>query len=717
MMPRSLFSVFFGLLVLVTFLEAGPAVGAGLSDAFFESEACARELRKSPQKIKIRSNWTQCIDKFQAVYRQDPKGPWAPASLFHSGVLYMELSKTSRNDADKKAAADLFEQLQKKFPDSGYRDRAAAELQKLNAASVATKEEPNAREISRGAPVTVDKAKQKKGGELKAAPSVAAAPTGAGNQFLKAEACFKKLRGSQPTENTRREWMLCIGRFRNAYLEDPTGLTAAQGLYLEGILYQDLHQRLKFDSDLRAARENFEKVVKEFPDSAFAAKASQELKSMRPARSAPETMARRAVPPPVPPSSSEPAASVPTETVIEPVKPAEGEEGLAVVQDLRHWSNPNYTRVVVYVDRETEFAHRLLKKDPTIEKPPRLYVDLSNSTLGGGKQKTIPINDDLLSDARAARYTLDSVRVVVDIKSFDTYKVFSLRDPFRIVIDVWGRNGAASIAEERDEESPPPSSGTSVDRSKRVPRGALAKQLALGVRRIVVDPGHGGKDFGAPGFTPGVHEKDVVLDIAKRVARKIREEMNLEAILTRSDDRYLTLEERTAFANTRGADLFVSIHTNASRDPRAYGTETYFLNLATDDESIRVAAMENATSTKNISDLHSILNDLLKNAKINESSRLAELVQFSLVKNLNRRGYDRVKDKGVKQAPFYVLLGARMPSILVETAFISNREECRLLTTASYQEHLAESITQGLRTYIKEINPTAFSEPVPGSSG
>jgi N-acetylmuramoyl-L-alanine amidase len=209
----------------------------------------------------------------------------------------------------------------------------------------------------------------------------------------------------------------------------------------------------------------------------------------------------------------------------------------------------------------------------------------------------------------------------------------------------------------------------------------------------------------------------VVLEIAKRVSRKIRDELGLEAVLTRSDDRYLTLEERTAFANTRGADLFVSIHTNASRDPRAYGTETYFLNLATDDEAIRVAAMENATSTKNISDLHSILNDLLKNAKINESSRLAEVVQYALVKNLNRRGYDRIKDKGVKQAPFYVLLGARMPSILVESAFISNREECRLLTTASYQDHLAESIVQGIRSYIREISPTAFDSPAPGSSG
>jgi len=714
MMPRSLLCLFVGLFLLVPCLGLGSAAGAGLSDAFFEAEACARELRKSSPKIKPRSNWSECINKFQSVYRQDPKGPWAPASLFHSGVLYMELYRVSRNDADKKAAADLLEQVQKKFPDSGYRDRAAAEFQKLSA-PVALKENPPAGEISRGSPVKPAKETDKRTTDLKPAPPSAAVSPVAKDQFIKAEACFRKLSVSRPTESTRREWMLCIGRFHNSYLEDPAGPLAAQALFMEGLLYHDLHKGLKFNSDLRAARENFEKIVKELPDSPYAAKASKELLSMTPTRAAPEAVARRPASPPPAPALSEPAAP-PTDTAAQSAKAAPGGEGLAVVQDLQHWSNPNYTRVVVYVDRETDFTHRLLKKDPSLDKPPRLYVDLGNSTLGGGKQKTIPINDDLLSDARAARYTLDSVRVVVDIKSFETYKVFSLRDPFRIVIDVWGRNGAVPVAQDRDEEAAEAPPGA-VERSKKIPRGALAKQLALGVRRIVVDPGHGGKDFGAPGFIPGVHEKDVVLEIAKRVAKKIRDDMNLEAILTRSDDRYLTLEERTAFANTRGADLFVSIHTNASRDSRAYGTETYFLNLATDDESIRVAAMENATSTKNISDLHSILNDLLKNAKINESSRLAEMVQFSLVKNLNRKGYDRVKDKGVKQAPFYVLLGARMPSILVETAFISNREECRLLTTASYQEHLAESIVQGLRAYIKEINPTAFSQPEPGSSG
>ena len=148
--------------------------------------------------------------------------------------------------------------------------------------------------------------------------------------------------------------------------------------------------------------------------------------------------------------------------------------------------------------------------------------------------------------------------------------------------------------------------------------------------------------------------------------------------MTRSSDKFLTLEERTAFANTKDADLFISIHVNAHRNKNAYGTETYFLNLATDEEAIRVAAMENATSTKNISDLQTILMDLMQNAKINESSRLASYVQTNMVGHLKKK-YSKVRDKGVKQAPFYVLLGAQMPSILVETSFISNPRECKRL--------------------------------------
>ncbi len=656
--------------------------------------------------MKYRDQWLQCIEKYQDVYRKNPEGAWAPASLYHVGRLYLELFRYSRNPSDQKKGMELLSQVQEKFPESKYREHSSKALQKIQTAARLPEDtaKNESTELNR---VMTEAVLQESTTKNPSAPASSAQE----KHLKEAETCFKKLSKTRPTETGRRAWMLCIGRFHNAYLEDPEGPLSAQALYLEAVLYIGLHKGLKFSSDQRAARENFERIVADFPNSPFAKKAAEELKAMAVVRATPKAAAKRTVPSS---GSTELPESKLRKSSPTPGKLRDAGTGLAVVQQLRYWSNPSYTRVVIHGDQEVDYNHHLLKKNPDLNKPPRLYVDLSNSTLDEGLQTSIPINDDLLSNARAARYTPNSVRVVVDIKSIDSYQVFSLRDPFRVVIDVWGKNGAPHAAEKPAEGS---RKGTTNRFTGKVPRGALARQLALGVRRIAVDPGHGGKDFGAPGFIPGVHEKDVVLAISKRVVAKIRDDLGIEAILTRTGDRYLTLEERTAFANTRHADLFVSIHTNASRDPRAYGIETYFLNLATDDESIRVAAMENATSTKNISDLHSILNDLLKNAKINESRHLAELVQDSLIANMSHRGYDRIKDKGVKQAPFYVLIGARMPSILVETSFISNREECRRLVTSAYQNHLADSIVEGLRTYIKAINPTAFQEsPRLGSS-
>jgi N-acetylmuramoyl-L-alanine amidase len=377
-----------------------------------------------------------------------------------------------------------------------------------------------------------------------------------------------------------------------------------------------------------------------------------------------------------------------------------------IVEGLRYWSNPSYTRVVIDANQETGFSHHLLKKDLSLGKPQRLYVDLDRTRLGTGIPKTVPIDDDLLMDARAGQYTPDSVRVVVDIKSFETYKIFSLKNPFRIVIDVWG---------ERRTEPPAKISTPGLPKDGSVGPGSLAQQLALGVRRIVVDPGHGGKDFGAPGYLRGVHEKQIVLEVGRRLAEKLRKRLRCEVVMTRSTDRYLTLEERTAIANTKSADLFVSIHTNSARSRNAYGIETYFLNLATDEDAILVAARENATSTKNISDLQTILSDLMKNAKINESSRLAGHVQTEMVGYLKKR-YSLIRSKGVKQAPFYVLLGAQMPAILVETSFISNPRECKRLVDPKYQDHLAEAIAEGIVSYVKETNPAAFSNAASGEN-
>jgi N-acetylmuramoyl-L-alanine amidase len=230
---------------------------------------------------------------------------------------------------------------------------------------------------------------------------------------------------------------------------------------------------------------------------------------------------------------------------------------------------------------------------------------------------------------------------------------------------------------------------------------SLARQLGLGVERIVIDPGHGGRD---PGTTikGGIKEKDIVLRLAKVLAAKIEKRLDCEAILTRNRDVFMSLERRTALANMKKADLFISLHVNSYRQKGVHGVETYFLNLATDARAVMVAARENATSEKNISDLQQILNDLMLNTKITESSRLARQVQRGMIYSAKKR-YSGVRDLGVKQAPFYVLIGAEMPAILVETGFITNTRERRRLLSKKYQEELAEGIVSGIERYIESI--------------
>jgi len=643
---------------------------------YSQAEVCYKKLRHSPPKMKYRHNWLRCIDMFQQVHRLDPSGPWAAAGLYKSGKLYQELAKRSGKKSDYQEARDNFERIVRQFPGSRYRGKASAEIQILSSAGVLTNNPAGKKSSGSSHDLAED-------------------------EYLKAESCYNRMRQSSRKVKYRDNWLRCIEKYHSVYRKNPNGERAAAGLFMVGKLYADLYQYSNRKSDLRTGYDRCLQVIEQFPESRYKVKAAFLIKAM------PQWVKRK------PARGNEDIAKL----IDTEVKIATADEqvtsqkdnfrkaGMGTVDDLRFWSNPNYTRIVIDANRETSYYHHLLKKDPSLNKPQRLYVDLKESRLGKNIKKRIPINDDLLKDARAGQYTHDSVRVVVDIKSFKTYKIFSLKDPFRIVIDVWG-----AAAEKKPTPQKP---YVTLKKKGKLPAGALAKQLALGISRIIIDPGHGGRDYGAPGYLKGVHEKDIALQISRRLAKTIRRELGCQVFMTRSSDRFLTLEERTAIANTKNADLFISIHTNSHRNRRAFGIETYFLNLATDDEAIRVAATENATSTKNISDLQNILYDLVQNAKINESSRLAAHVQGSIIKNLKRRRYSRINDKGVKQAPFYVLLGAQMPAVLVETSFISNPRECKRLVNPKYQERLCEAIVDGIKQYIKETTPTANLKPPP----
>ncbi len=371
-----------------------------------------------------------------------------------------------------------------------------------------------------------------------------------------------------------------------------------------------------------------------------------------------------------------------------------GKKGrLTRVLDLRHWSSPTYTRLVIDLSHEADFSKGILKDKHNSKKTKSIYINLKDCYIPEVSRE-LPINDGILQRVKVSQFNSHTVRAVIHVADIDHYKIFALSHPPRIVIDVIG--GGYRKARRRYRKPASQSGGR-----KNAPTLSLAQQLGLGVGTIVIDAGHGGKDPGAlsPG---GGREKDVVLDISRRLSKILQQRLKCRVIMTRKRDCFIPLEERTVIANTRKADLFVSIHANASRNRRAHGVATYFLNLSTDREAMELAALENSTSTKNIGQLQSILNDLMQNSKIKESSRLASCVQRSLVAKL-RKNYKNVKNLGVKQAPFYVLIGAQMPSVLVEVSFISNKMESRRLATAAYRQSIAEGLADGIQRYVEDI--------------
>jgi len=221
------------------------------------------------------------------------------------------------------------------------------------------------------------------------------------------------------------------------------------------------------------------------------------------------------------------------------------------------------------------------------------------------------------------------------------------------------------------------------------------------VLKIVIDPGHGGKATGAVGAN-GEKEKDITLTVSMELAKQLREK-GYEVFLTRETDVYLPLEERTAFANKLKADLFICIHANANEKTSTHGVETYFLNLTADAASMKVAKRENGMNTESLSSLQLIIKDLMLNARINESSRFAACIHKSVVGSLGKTGYEG-KDHGVRQAPFYVLVGAQMPSILLEMGFMTNADECALLQNDVYQGNIVSGIIGGIESFLTKSN-------------
>jgi len=567
-------------------------------------------------------------------------------------------------------------------------------------------------------------------------------------RFDEAKFYYNQLQTNSHLSASRENWLKGTRNFRRIYLSSPKSDLAPSCLFMLGRVYGDMHDRFGKNIDFEESISYFKDIIRLFPqhrlaDDGYFGLAKTYLDKENNPRKAADFL--NVIVTDYPSGDMQPAAEellkllskehdIPLPKIM--VSPSV-DNSLSYVLPVKYWSSENYTRVVIMASGPVNYKEVLLKE--TENKPRRLYIDFKKSYIEPQYRSPVPIEDGLLRRIRTGQFSPDTVRVVLDIESLGDYKIFNLPEPFRVVIDVRGKK--------EQPESPsiptPPitivknNAKTNINNLLEVETASnivilretnkfalsttsnksnihedfvtsdtpisLAQQLGLGVKKIIIDPGHGGKDPGAMAF--GMKEKDIVLNIAKELAPVLRKQLHCEVLLTRDEDVFIPLEERTAIANTQNADLFISLHINAHPSAKVRGLETYYLNLTTNAEAMRVAARENATSTHQMSDLQDILSDIMKNSKISESSRLAQQVHNSILSKAENNGYANIKNLGVKQAPFYVLIGAEMPAILIEIAFISNEQDAKNLQDASFVRMLTQEIADGVRTYV--TNTTA----------
>lgn len=367
------------------------------------------------------------------------------------------------------------------------------------------------------------------------------------------------------------------------------------------------------------------------------------------------------------------------------------------VEAVRFRSEATTTRVVIETSGVVRYAKGRLSQ------PERLYIDLRQARLATGfSERELQVGDERLRTIRIAQHQKEVVRVVLDLQTALRYSVFTLHTPDRIVIDLEGHTAAPTAQPTANPTSKPTAQPVAKSTKKPAPK-PQAKAAAKPPRQplvLVIDPGHGGKDPGAVG-PGGLQEKHVVLQVAKELRQIIQQKLpQYQVVMTREDDVYVSLTDRTKTANTHRADVFISIHANASDRRKVRGIETWYLSFAANSERAqRIAARENNMSTHQLSALERILHDLQETDRINQSALLAGMTQTSLVRHMGQHN-SGVPNRGVDGAPFMVLLHTTMPSVLVEIGFVSNPKEAKQLRNRAYQKALAQGIFTGIHEFL-----------------
>jgi N-acetylmuramoyl-L-alanine amidase len=447
-----------------------------------------------------------------------------------------------------------------------------------------------------------------------------------------------------------------------------------------------------------------------------------------------------------------------------PTSASHSPAGVPRLRRIRSSSTADTTRVTIDLEDVVQYSSGRLPN------PDRIFFDLHSARLTPEvAHESVAVDGDLLTSVRVAQNHSGVVRIVLEVRGVKEYSASISQNPPQLLIDLFKKTlsaaaaktaqashnstatqdplarvnsqadetGAEAPAKPRDvqtDASPaskkataPPKSTKSGSRPDLIQpasapgpthdgQSTLTRALGLKIGRIVIDAGHGGHDTGTIGPT-GLMEKDLCLDVALRLGKIIKQRLpGADVVFTRSDDSFIPLEERTAIANEAHADLFISIHANSSQDHGARGIETYYLNLKGSPEAMEVAARENAVSQVGIHDLEDLIKKIARNEKIDESKEFAEDIQTSLSQRVQKTS-KTVKNRGVRKAPFVVLIGADMPSILTEISFLSNPADEQLLKKPEHRQRLAEGLYQGVASYLQSLNSVTLNMPTKPTAG
>lgn len=562
----------------------------------------------------------------------------------------------------------------------------------------------------------------------------------------------RALEAGKAEATVRRDVSRVVAGYESLVARFPRSAYCDNALWQAAILAADAYARFRVEADRQTAVRLLGRMAREYPTSSLIRKSRPALERLE--AEAPKAADAAGTPAPLPGPVN---VALPAAAATAPAA------GVARITAIRRTVLPDVTRIAIELDREVEYTYDRIEGpirvflDLTAAQPAagvapatafdddtavrgvrlgprpgsgtRVVLDLAGAgrhsvfNLYGPYRIVIDIDRrDGRSDVVAAVDTAGGKAPVVKARS--TAATPTAAAPAAAVSRVEPEPVAERVtipAEETVKITPPlaeekaallPSRAAAPTAPPAVPpapsapkanaagRFSLSRQLGLGISRIVIDPGHGGHDPGAK--SRGLSEAELVLDVALRLEKLLAKEPGVEVVMTRRTNVFIPLEERTAIANREGADLFLSIHANASRNANARGVETYFLNFASTPDAEAVAARENSASGQTMHKLPDIVKAITLNNKLDESRDFATLVQREMVRHLAKAN-NQVRDLGVKQAPFVVLIGAGMPSVLAEISFVTHPQEGRLLKSGAYRQRIAEALFQGVQRYQRSL--------------